>query len=45
METFDIIRSLSHKGYLYDNAVTKANFKIIKNEFMKNQTFANVDAL
>lgn len=45
LETFDITRSLSHKGCPYDNAVAEATFKIIKTEFVKNQTFTNLDAL
>ena len=45
LETFDITRLLSHKGCPYDNAVAEATFKIIKTEFVKNQTFANLDAL
>jgi len=45
LEAFDITRSLSHKGCPYDNAVAEATFKIIKTEFVKNQTFANLDAL
>ncbi len=38
LETFDITRLLSHKGCPYDNAVAEATFKIIKTEFVKNQT-------
>lgn len=45
LEAFDITRSLSQKGCPYDNAVAEATFKIIKTEFVKNQTFANLDAL
>lgn len=45
LEAFDITRSLSHKGCPYDNAVAEATFKIIKTEFVKNQTFVNLDAL
>ena len=45
LETFSITRSLSHKGCPYDNAVAEATFKIIKTEFVKNQTFANLDVL
>lgn len=43
LEPFSITRSLSHKGYPYDNAVAEATFKIIKPEFVQNQTFANLD--
>lgn len=39
LDTFDIRRSLSHKGCPYDNAVAEATFKIIKTEFVKNQSF------
>ena len=45
LEAFDITRFLSHKGCPYDNAVAEATFKIIKTEFVKNQTFENLDAL
>ena len=45
LEAFDITRSLSRKGCPYDNAVAEATFKIIKTEFVKNQTFENLDAL
>ena len=45
LDVFDITRSLSHKGCPYDNAVAEATFKIIKTEFVKNQTFVNLDAL
>ena len=45
LEAFDITRSLSHKGCPYDNAVAEATFKIIKTEFVKNQTFLNLDEL
>jgi transposase InsO family protein len=45
LEAFEITGSLSHKGCPYDNAVAEATFKIIKTEFVKNQTFANLDAL
>lgn len=42
LEAFEITRSLSHKGCPYDNAVAEATFKIIKTEFVKNQTFLNL---
>lgn len=38
-------RSLSHKGCLYDNAVAEATFKIIKTEFIWNETFADLSEL
>ena len=34
LKAFDITRSLSHKGCLYDNAVAETTFKIIKTEFV-----------
>ena len=45
LEVFDIERSLSHKGCPYDNAVAEATFKIIKTEFVWNETFANLKEL
>lgn len=45
LEVFDIERSLSHKGYPYDNAVAEATFKIIKTEFVWNETFADLKEL
>lgn len=45
LETFHIERSLSHKGCPYDNAVAEATFKIIKTEFVWNETFANLSEL
>ena len=45
LKAFDITRSLSHKGCLYDNAVAETTFKIIKNEFDCNQTFSNLHEL
>lgn len=41
LTAFDIRRSLSRKGCTYDNAVAEATFKIIKTEFVKNQTVDN----
>lgn len=43
--TFQISRSLSKKGCLYDNAVAEATFKIIKTEFVKNERFETLDEL
>ncbi len=40
-KAFHIERSLSHKGCPYDNAVAEATFKIIKTEFVWNETFAD----
>ena len=45
LQSFDIKRSLSHKGCPYDNAVAEATFKIIKIEFVWNETFANLKEL
>ncbi|NBI91065.1 hypothetical protein D3Z45_10925 [Lachnospiraceae bacterium] len=45
LEAFDIERSLSHKGCPYDNAVAEAALKIIKTEFIWNETFANLKEL
>ena len=42
LKTFEITRSLSRKGCPYDNAVAEATFKIIKTEFVRNQTFSNL---
>ena len=45
LEIFHIKRSLSHKGCPYDNAVAEATFKIIKTEFVRNETFADLREL
>ena len=45
LETFHIRRSLSHKGWPYDNAVAEATFKIIKTEFVWNETFTDISEL
>ena len=45
LQSFDIKRSLSHKGCPYDNAVAEATFKIIKTEFVWNETFADLTEL
>lgn len=42
LNAFDIKRSLSRKGCPHDNAVTESTFKIIKTEFVKNQTFTSL---
>lgn len=44
-EAFQMKRSLSHKGCPYDNAVAEATFKIIKTEFVWNETFHNLEEL
>ncbi|MCQ6275447.1 transposase family protein [Bacillus sp. V3B] len=43
LKTFHIQRSLSMKGYPYDNAVAEATFKIIKTEFVKGQHFNRLE--
>lgn len=45
LDAFGIERSLSHKGCPYDNAVAEATFKIIKTEFIWNETFADLEEL
>ena len=45
LKTFNIQRSLSMKGCLYDNAVAEATFKIIKTEFIKGQHFDSLEEL
>lgn len=45
LTAFDITRSLSRKGCPYDNAVAEATFKIIKTEFVRQKTFANLHEL
>lgn len=45
LETFGIGRSLSHKRCPYDNAVAETTFKIIKTEFVWNETFASLEEL
>lgn len=42
LEIFDIERSLSHKGCLYDDAMADATFKILKIEFVWNEIFADL---
>ena len=45
LETFDMRRSLSRKGCPYDNAVAEATFKVIKTEFVWNETFHTLEEL
>ena len=45
LETFDIRRSLSHKGCPYDNEVAEATYKIIKTEFAFNKRFESFEEL
>jgi transposase InsO family protein len=40
---FEIQRSTSGKGNVYDNSVAEAMFKTIKKEFIKNKTFSSLD--
>lgn len=41
----NIMRSLSHKGCPYDNAVAESTYKIIKTEFVFGSTFYNLHQL
>ena len=43
--TFRIQRSLSKKGYPYDNAVAEATYKIVKTEFTLDKVFDSFDEL
>lgn len=45
LDAFGMERSLSHKGCPYDNAVAEAAFKIIKTEFVWNETFHTLEEL
>ena len=45
LEAFNIERSLSQNGCPYDNAAAEATFKIIKTEFVWNETFADLKEL
>ena len=45
LTTFEIERSLSMKGCPYGNAVAEATFKIIKIEFVWNETFTDLKEL
>lgn len=45
LDAFDIERSLSHKGCPHDNAVAEAAFKIMKTEFIWNETFRSLTDL
>lgn len=45
LEVFDINRSLSLKGCPYDNAVSEATFKMIKQEFIYRHVFASLEEL
>ena len=45
LEAFNINRSLSMKGYPYDNAVAEATFKIVKIEFVYNEKFNTLEEL
>ncbi|WP_342256811.1 IS3 family transposase [Spiroplasma endosymbiont of Poecilobothrus nobilitatus] len=43
--TFNIKRSLSNKGYPYDNAVAETTYKTFKTEFIKGKKFKNLTQL
>jgi putative transposase len=45
LKEFGIQRSLSHKGYPYDNAVAEATFKAVKTEFVSNTIFDSLKQL
>ena len=45
LSTFNIKRSLSHKGTPYDNAVAEANFKSLKFEFVYQNKFNTLEEL
>ena len=45
LSTFNIKRSLSHKGNPYDNAVAESNFKSLKFEFVYQHKFDNLEQL
>lgn len=45
LNTFNIQRSLSHKGTPYDNAVAEANFKSLKFEFVYQNKFNTLKEL
>ncbi len=45
LETFEITRSLSHKGTPYDNAVAEATYKTIKTEFVSKEQFETIEQL
>lgn len=45
LNTFNIERSLSNKGNPYDNAVAEATYKVIKTEFINNETFETLEEL
>ena len=45
LTAFDITRSLSAKGNPYDNAVSEAGMKVIKTEFVHQETFNSLSEL
>ena len=45
LDAFGIERSLSKKGYPYDNAVDKSTNKILKAEFVYRETFSTTREL
>ena len=45
ISSFQLKRSLSHKGCPYDNAVAEATFKLCKTEFVYGRTFKSLEEL
>ncbi|PCE03364.1 IS3 family transposase, partial [Enterococcus faecium] len=45
LTTFDINRSLSHKGCPFDNAVAESTYKSLKVEFVYQYTFETLQQL
>jgi putative transposase len=45
IKTFEIERSLNNKGCPYDNAVAKSLYNVLKTEFIKGNTFDDLDHL
>ncbi|MCO6504601.1 MAG: integrase core domain-containing protein [Snodgrassella sp.] len=45
INTFNIQRSLSKKGYPYDNAVAEATFNSMKTELVKGEKFMTTEEL
>ncbi|MEH6945314.1 IS3 family transposase, partial [Bacillus sp. JJ722] len=45
LSTYNIEKSLSHKGNPYDNAVTEATFKLLKTELINGAHFLTLEQL
>lgn len=45
LATFNIYRSLSKKGYPYDNAIAEVTFKVIKTKFAFHRIFQSFEEL